>query len=49
MNNLPTPKTCSTCTADERLKKIEDQLTLILKIIDTMAKSIQELMLKKRK
>ena len=50
MNDFPTlsraregPETCQTCTADQRLKKIEEQLAIILKIVDTTAKAVLEL------
>ena len=44
----PMSEACATCTADQRLEKIEGQLALILKIVDKMAQAIQELTLKKR-
>ena len=46
MNDIPTtetPSACANCTADQRLKKIEEQLAMILKIVDVTAKAVLEI------
>ena len=41
------PVTCETCTADERLEKIEEQLKAIYQLLDQTAKAVSELKKKK--
>ena len=47
MNDFPTPETvppvCQNCKEVDHLRRIEEKLALILKIVDTTAKAVLEL------